>query len=499
MRREAAGEAMMLMRSKWLGVLGLVSGCSVADLPPLDARDGGDGDGGGDVPADVPDGGSPPPWSCEPAAPLALQWGTAKDEEASALLFAGERLWVGGYEEGGRQNDPLPHGDSRGFVMALGSVPAGEVGEVEVGASGGGAASAGPVEPFGAVGPLGPIGQASRFVLDLPGVSDAVEGFAERDGEVFVLGRTRGAFPGHANAGHYDGFLGRVDGLGLSEVVQFGDRAPQHPRQVVALGEDWLIGGFDDIDVDGNYVRKWTDPIRVVVSRGLDEAEFLPTTTVVDDMGGPVLAMPDGSGYFFGTFSDLPPVRGAFVTRYGRGGGPGGGDGGDGRNEVVWQRAISTMGFASVAALRWHDGVLVVAGTTYETLAEGAAGGQDAYVARLDPESGEVLSVVQLGSAGDDWVMDMVVDGDRVHVLGETTGSFEPGGVNRGEYDLFVVTVEAGVETRRWGKGTNGDERPMALAVDPCGRLFVAGHTTGGLAGGHRGGRDAFVLEVPSE
>lgn len=467
----------MVKRFGWLGALGLglVSGCAVADLPPLDARDG---DAGGDVPSDVPDGGGePPPWSCEPAEPLALQWGTAKEEEASALFFAGERLWVGGYEEGGRQNDPLPHGDSRGFVMALGSVPGGEVVVA-------GAAVAGH--------PLESIGQVSRFVVDLPGVSDAIEGFAERDGAVFVLGRTRGAFPGHANAGHFDGFLGRVEGLGLSEVVQFGDRAPQHPRQVVALGEDWLVGGFDDIDVDGNYVRKWTDPIRAVVSRGLDEVEYLPTATVVDDMGGPVLAMPDGSGYFFGTFSDLPPVRGAFVTRYDRGGAPGGGDG------VVWQRAISTMGFASVAALRWQDGVIVVAGTTYETLQAGAAGGQDGYVARLDPESGEVLSVVQFGSAGDDWVMDMVVDGDRVHVLGETTGSFEPGGENRGAYDMFVVTLEDGVETRRWGKGTSEDERPMALAVDPCGRLYVAGHTTGALAGPGRGGRDAFVLEVPA-
>lgn len=219
--------------------------------------------------------------------------------------------------------------------------------------------------------------------------------------------------------------------------------------------------------------------------------EFLPTTTVVDDMGGPVLAMPDGSGYFFGTFSDLPPMRGAFVTRYDRGL--------EGHESVAWQRAISTMGFASVAALRWRDGVLVVAGTTYETLDAGAAGGQDGYVARLDPESGAVLSVVQFGSAGDDWVMDMVVDGDRVHVVGETNGSFEPGGANRGAYDLFVVTVEGGVETRRWGAGTSGDERPMALAVDSCGRLFVAGHTTGGLSGVHRGGRDAFVLEVVTE
>lgn len=473
----------MSMRFKWLGAvgfLGVVSGCAVADLPPLDSLDGRDGDDGSDVPGEVPDGQGPPTWSCEPAAPFALQWGTVKEEEASALMFAGDRLWVGGYEGGGLQNDPLPHGDSRGFVMALGSVPGGEA--VVAGAA--------------ANDSIGPV---SRFVVDLPGVSDAIEGFAEKDGAIFVLGRTRGAFPGWSNQGHFDGFFGRVDGLGLSEVVQFGDVAPQHPRQVVALGEDWLVGGFDDIDVDGNYVRKWTDPIRAVVGGGLDEVDFLRTTTLVDDLGGPVLAMPDGSGYFFGTFSDYPPMRGSFVTRYDRGGAAGGGDEGDGRDEVVWQRAISTMGFANVAALRWQDGVIVVAGTTYQTLHSGAAGGQDGYVARLDPESGEVLSLVQFGSAGDDWVMDMVVDGDRVHVLGETTGSFEVGGENRGAYDMFVVTLEGGVETRRWGAGTSEDERPMALAIDPCGRLFVAGHTTGGLAGVHRGGRDAFVVQVPAE
>ena len=475
----------MVLRFKrlgMLGALGLVSGCAVADLPPLDARDG----DGGDLPHDVDgvdggddgndgndgDGGhTPPTWSCEPAAPFALQWGNARDEEASALLFANDRLWVGGHEEGGRAKDPLPDGDSRGFVLALGSLP-----EAEAVVSGG-----------GTTGGAGPIGQVSRMVVDVAGAGDAIEGFAERDGALFVVGRTRGAFPGQTNEGHFDGFLGRLEGGALRDVVQFGDRAPQHPRQVVPLGNDWLVGGYDDIDVDGNYVRKWYDPMRAVVSGGLDEVEYLPTATVVDDMGGPVLAMPDGSGYFFGTWSDLPPLRGAFVTRYDRDGG------------IVWQRAISTMGFANVAALRWHGDELVVAGTTYEVLAEGAAGGQDVYVARLDPATGVVTDLVQLGSVGDDWVMDMVVDGDKVHVLGETTGSFEPGGQNRGAYDLFVVTVEEGAETRRWGVGTAEDERPMALAVDPCGRLFVAGHTTGGLAGVHRGGRDAFVLEVPAE
>ncbi len=451
-----------------------LSACSVADLPPLDV---GDTDGG-DVPDGQPDGDGvdpkPPPWSCEARDPLAMQWGTSREDEATAMAFFDDRLWVGGYQGAGN-NDPAPSGDSLGFVVAIGGASAS-------GSVLGGDLSLG--EDFV---------QFGRWDIDVPGRSDAIEGFAERDGDTYVLGRTTGALSGHSSAGHFDIFVARLDESGaLAKTVQLGSERPQHPRQLVAFGDDWLVGGFDDIDIDGNYVRNWTNPVHAIVAGDLSGGDLRVTDTLPDDMGGPVAASADiADAYFVGTHGDVPPTRGVFVSRLNTAG------------QETWRVALTRFPLGNVAAIRVDsDGRLVVAGTTYETIGQAAFGGQDLYVAVLDPADGDVISMTQFGSPGDDWVTDMALGPDgRVHVVGETNGAFADedtgdGGENHGGFDAFVVSLKDGVVEGVRQRGTSGDEHPTAIAVDSCGRVYISGYTNGALAGNRLGGRDAFVLEV---
>ena len=61
----------------------------------------------------------------------------------------------------------------------------------------------------------------------------------------------------------------------------------------------------------------------------------------------------------------------------------------------------------------------------------------------------------------------------------------------RGEINVTVVPPGEVQWTRQFGTGS--DDRAYAAAIDTTGRVFVAGTTSGALAGANAGGQDAFV------
>jgi len=146
----------------------------------------------------------------------------------------------------------------------------------------------------------------------------------------------------------------------------------------------------------------------------------------------------------------------------------------DGRGRVVWERAIGAPGDESLVDVReTPDGGFVAVGYTEAS----GAGGQDAWVVRLDP-AGEIVWQRTYGGAGMDqaWSVELLPGGGFL-VAGGTT-SFGAGAT-----DYWLLELDpagAVVRSRTYGgPGEDGGGGPYAeLTVqchpDPDGNLVLA-------------------------
>jgi outer membrane protein assembly factor BamB len=399
---------------------------------------------------------------CEEDWPKGLQWGSPAADEALALGAGPDgALYVTGFEEATWGESRLgPSEDSKGFVLRLGAR-----GEVEW-----------------------------KQRLDTPG-TDTVEAVSvEPDGRLWVAGRTTGAFEGYGAQGQFDGFLASLTPGGEPRVLlQWGDDRPQKPARLVRTSDGALVvAGYDDVFVPSNYVESWEDPF---VMRADPDAEGCWSVSWNQRFGSPesdmitgLLAGPEGDIYVSGQVME-GSRKGPFVQRR------------DARGDVRWSRRLSTIGFDTAAALALGpDGDVLVAGSTF-AVPEGD-GSQEAYLARLDANTGEVKWRVTAGSSGADFVTALAVDASgHAYVAGETDGQFDGATGGRGAFDVFVLAFDPnGKWLGAWqhGSADGGDDHPNDVAVDACGRVFVAGYTTGAFVEGSEvpGGRDAFVVPV---
>lgn len=444
-------------------LVGWITGCaadSVGGATPDTVGDTSPDGRDEDVPEDVPDGGPEPtdPVCEDSDAPLVMQLGGALDDEVVALTGTAKRLWIGGYENGrvGIENiDPV--GRAYGFVRTL--------------------------DAAGAV--------KGEWKID-SGSTDSVEALTLEDGvsdaTVLVLGRTTGALVGTSH-GAWDGYVARIDrASGLEPLLQFGSERPQHPRTLTRRHAGWLIGGYDDTYVPSNYVEAWGNPMYALVDDALDEVTLRTWDTPSDDVSPGAASSDDLPGAsFVGWQRGANPAGGPHVSRL------------DDAGVTVWDNHLAAVAVDGIGGVQVVDGEVVAAGSSFMTLGDKAFGQQDAFVVWLDPDDGAVLDAVQIGSSESDWVSAMIATADgRVHLVGETNGSIDGVTQNAGDSDIFVVTIGPDHRVERvWQRGTPGYDKPMAIAVGPCGRLFVAGSTDGAfVAGGAHGGRDGFVLEV---
>ena len=82
-------------------------------------------------------------------------------------------------------------------------------------------------------------------------------------------------------------------------------------------------------------------------------------------------------------------------------------------------------------------------------------------------------------------------------LAGETLGDVTGRTPNAGAYDPFVFVVGVdGTLAGAWQRGTEADEEVHGVAMDRCGRVFVAGATRGALAGPNAGGKDLYVVRA---
>jgi hypothetical protein len=251
---------------------------------------------------------------------------------------------------------------------------------------------------------------------------------------VYLAGDTLGTV-GAASAGSSDAVIARFDTAGgLTWTVQFG-----------SSGSDYV----DDVGVDGDgdvYVLGHTHGT-------------LPGSPIIN-LGG----------------SDL------FLVKLDRDG------------VVLWTRMLGSAGSDVPTGLAIAStGDVYVTGFTDGLLTGASAGAQDYFLGRYDPD-GNLVMLVQAGSAGNDRAKAVAVGpGDNAYIVGDTDGDLE--GVQAGNADLFVAKYDsAGVQLWIDQRGTSDLELGADIAVNDDQQVFVVGSTALGLDGNVSAGAMDIVL-----
>lgn len=138
-----------------------------------------------------------------------------------------------------------------------------------------------------------------------------------------------------------------------------------------------------------------------------------------------------------------------------------------------------------------RDGNIYVAGKTYSydfpcLPSSGTKRGlYDAFVAKLDPE-GRILYSYCIGGSGNDWAMDIALDGHGdIYITGVTSSKDFPllnpyqdhfGG---GLFDAFILKMDGSSGRPLYATclGGKDDDRGHAIVVDGKGNAFVTGRT----------------------
>jgi hypothetical protein len=172
---------------------------------------------------------------------------------------------------------------------------------------------------------------------------------------------------------------------------------------------------------------------------------------------------------------------------------------------VVWTRQLGTDADDALGAIAVSPGGdLFVAGGTKGTFpGQASGGGQDAFVAHLDP-AGNLDWVRQLGTVGDDDAMGVAVDPASGHVaiVGSTRGPLDGGASSGSAMDGYVAVFD-GAGALQWlhelpptTQATTAGlpfAFAQAVAIDRSGAVWVGGSTTGPSIGGAVPGTDVLV------
>jgi hypothetical protein len=414
-------------------------------------------------------GGDTGPSNPAPGQPLAclnlptLTWhasATAAADWNDVLVDRRNRIWLAGWAEGSVGRERIdPSGNSRAVVRLLDTD--------------------------------GSLLWDSRHSLDSPG-TDVAEALAMgADGRVVVAGRSTGSMDGRANAGQFDAFVAWADAQAVATEpsthwarLQTGTERPERPRRLqVAASGDLHLAGWDDEFVPSNYVAAWQDPIALRLRRqgeGYTSAWRYQGGSEVPDIVDGLAVDAAGASYLGGSVHS-GAQRGMFLRKL------------DASGQALWTARYSSLPVDHIAAVRLQaDGTLLVAGSVYGAFRGSPGfGEQDVFVARVAADDGRVLASWQVGSAGSEWLTDMVVDAQgHVLLLGETDGSLVPGQPNAGAADLFMLKLDAeGRVLARTQWGTAADEQARRLAADSCGRVVATGASLrDGAAGAQRAG-----------
>ena len=162
--------------------------------------------------------------------------------------------------------------------------------------------------------------------------------------------------------------------------------------------------------------------------------------------------------------------------------------------QIVWTRQFGTNGNDAAWAVSADASGVYAAGFTAGVFpGQASAGSTDAFVVKFDFQ-GQQLWATQFGSGAIDQAYGIAADGaGGVTVVGVTSGNL--GGANQGQSDAFVRRLNANSGAALWTRqfGTPTFDSASSVAADGNG-IFVGGSTNGALTpAGNAGGYDGFI------
>jgi Beta-propeller repeat len=312
---------------------------------------------------------------------------------------------------------------------------------------------------------------------------------ADAAGDIFVTGRTGGAF-GAPLAGGPDVFVARFAPTGETLwVSQFGSAQLDEAHSIALDGAGGVfIGGetYGDLgavhqggsidaflarlDQDGNVL--WIEQF------GTGEYEFIKE--VVSDGAGGVFVAGE-------TFGVLAPSNGrqtdAFLARY------------DGQRNRLWIRQFGTQQYEKSSAMM-PDGAggVILGGTTDYHLVGQSAGRIDIFLAQYTAD-GQQTWIRQIGTSWDDVIRSIVPDGAGGIIIGGSESLWSESFATLARYD------PAGVEiwSRRFGTTERDFTMDIAEAEADPGMVFASVFTWGSLAGPQQGFGDIVIAKMGEE
>src|SRR5262249_33222127 len=192
------------------------------------------------------------------------------------------------------------------------------------------------------------------------------------------------------------------------------------------------------------------------------------------------------SGSTLGTFAGQtsPGNQDAFVRKY------------DAAGNVIWTRQFGTAGTDQATGIAADASGLYVSGFTSGTFAgQTSAGGQDAFMRRMDT-AGNELWTRQFGTLGADQANGVAASASGIYVAGFVTGAL-PGKPSAGGQDALVRQVDTSGAIVWTGQfGTWAGDSATGVTVGPSG-VFVAGSTAGTFPGQLTvAGQDGFLAKI---